>query len=329
MSDWTYSTSNALTRLAWAKKWWIGVKKESFFYDRGLVGSDESNDIIIEFPDLKKEQGYSITFGQVRELSGAGISADSALEGNEEAPSTYDDAITLSQVRNAVRTAGKVTEQYASDKDLRTWAKRLLERWKAATIDQALFTAIGTSCSKFLYGGDATATTDIEAGDYMTLQLIAKAVAYGDKATVPIVGKSKGGSRQTVCVMSIDQRFDLQLRDAAWAQAQREAMARGNDNPIFHKPMGVHQDCALFAHIRPPIVTNWGSGANLPGATAFYMGVSAGAIAYAQEKIWDEKTFDYGNKVGFAIGAIYGCTKAVFNSVDNAVIALATYRTNN
>jgi len=59
------------------------------------------------------------------------------------------------------------------------------------------------------------------------------------------------------------------------------------------------------------------------------MGVASGAIAYVKKKIWNEKTFDYGNKVGFAIGALYGVTKAVFNSSDNAVVAVRSARTSN
>lgn len=329
MSDWTWTTADPEAVTQWAKKWWIGAKKQNFFYETGLIGPDETNDIIVEFPELRQNQGYQIVYGQIRDLTGAGISGDSDMEGHEEAPTNYDDAITISQIRNAIRTAGKLSEKYPNDKAVREWAKTLLERWKGATIDQAIFTAIGTSCTKFIYGGDATATTDIEAGDYMTLKLIAKAVAYGDKATPMIVGKSQGGGKQTVCVMHIDQRFDLKQFDASWAQAQREAMQAGKDNPIFKKVLGVYEDCALFAHTRAPIVTTWGSGANLNGATAFFMGAGAGAIAYAQERIWQEKTFDYSNKVGFCVGAIYGVSKSVFNSADNAVVAIATYRTSN
>lgn len=296
MADWEFLAANALTAAQWAKKWWIGAKKQNFFYETGLIGSDSNNDIIVEFPDLEKNQGSKISYGQVRDLSGAAVLADGALEGNEEAPTNYDDDVTLNQKRNAVRSAGKVSEQFRSDKDVRGWALKLLERWKGALIDQDIFTAIGTACSKFLYGGDASSTATIEAGDYMTLQLISKAVAYGEKATPQIVGKSSGGERIGVCVMHTDQAFDLKLKDAAWSQAQREAMMRGKENPIFTGAMGRHDNTDLFRHTRCPIVTNWGAGTNLPGATSFYMGVGAGAIAYAKKKIWNEKTFDLNDR---------------------------------
>jgi len=329
MADWQFQTTDALTMTTWAKKWWIEAKTEAYFYETGMIGPSEENDIIVEFKDLEQGQGYKHTFGQVRELSGAGVTGDSTMEGNEEAPTVYDDAIEIDQKRNAVRTYGKLSDQYPSDKGVRQWAVSLLKRWMADVVDQDLFTAIGGSPTKVIYGGDATVTTDIEAGDYMTLALIAKCVAYAIKATPTIVGKSMGGKRYHVCVMHSDQAFDLTQRDAAWAQAQREAMQPGPDNPIFTKKLGKHQDTLLHSHVRCATATTWGSGSNLPGATALFMGVGAAGIAYAKRNIWEEKTFDYGNKVGFCIGKIYGVTKAVFNSADNAVVAIRTYRTNN
>jgi len=329
MADWTFTTADALTAQTWAKRWWIQAKTESYFYGNGFVGQSETENIIVEFPDLEENQGYQHTFGQVRELTGAGISGDSTMEGEEEAPNVYDDAITINQIRNAVRSAGKLSEQYPSDKAVRKWATELLRRWMAEYIDQDLFDALGTSLTKAFYGGDATSTGTIEAGDYMTLQAISKAKTYARKATPKIEGMPINGSRQHVCVMAPDQSFDLRLRDAAWAQAQREAQKRGDMNPIFKNANGVHDDVALHTHERVALATTWGTGSSLAGATALFMGVGAAGIAYAKRKIWNEKDFDYGNKAGFCIGSIFGSTKAVFNSADNAVVGIRTYRTNN
>lgn len=329
MSDWEWQTSDALTAQTWADNWWREAKVESWFMANGFIGPSELTDIIVEFPDLMKEQGYQHTFGQIRDLSGSGITGDSTMEGQEEAPNVYDDAITLTQKRNAIRTKGKLSEQYPSDKRARMWASDLLKQWMAGTIDQDLFTAAGTSPTKVIYGGDATATTDIEAGDYFTTNLISKCVAYSKKATPKILGKPIKGKIYYVIVISPDQSFDLKTRDAAWSQAQREAQLRGNDNPIFIGAEGMWDMSAIHSHSRVATATTWGSGTNLNGATALFMGVGAGAIAYAKKRIWTEKTFDYKNKVGFCIGAIYGVTKAVFNSADNAVVGVRTYRTSN
>lgn len=329
MADWTFTTADALTAQTWAKRWWIEAKTESYFYGQGLIGTSEENDIIVEFPDLEREQGYQHTFGQVRNLSGAGVAGDAIMEGNEEVPNVYDDAITINQTRNAVRTKGKLSDQYPSDKNVRQWAKRLLKRWMADDIDQAIFTAIHTGPTKDLYGGDATTILTIEAGDYMTLALISKAVAYAKKATPGIMPTGIKGKRYYVCVMSPDQEFDLKERDASWSQAQREAMKPGLDNALFSGAIGIWNGTVLHVHERVPTSVVYGAATNLNGAEAAFMGVGCAGIAYAKRKVWNEKTFDYGNKVGFCIGSIYGVTKAVFNAADNALVVLRTYRTNN
>jgi N4-gp56 family major capsid protein len=328
MGDWTFATGNALTRKAWAKKWWMEAKTESYFYENGFVGASSDN-IIVEFANLEKDQGDKIWLGQIRELSGGGVANDSAMEGAEEAPATYDNSITLTQVRNAVRTAGREMEMRPSDNGIREHAKELLRRWMAAKIDQDIFTALGASCTKVIYGGDATSTATIEAGDYMTLSLISKAVTYAKKATPHIIGPNvKGKAVSGVIVMSPDQAFDLSERDAAWAQAQREAQKRGDDNPIFSGALGIHKNCAIHDHTRIALAATWG-GSTLTGAQALFLGCQAGAIAYSKKKIWEEKTFDYQNKAGFCIGSIYGVSKSVFNSADIAVVGVSTYRTSN
>ncbi len=328
MADWTFTTADALTAQTWAKKWWIEAKTDSYFYGHGFVGGGVDN-IIVEFAELEQNQGYQHTYGQVRELAGAGVAGDSTMEGNEDVPDVFDDNITINQRRNAVRSAGKLSEQYPSDKAVRSWSEELLKRWMAALIDQDLFDALGTSVTKAIYGGDGTATTDLEAGDYFTTGLIGKAVAYAGKATPLIVGKTIGGSKKFVCVISPDQAFDLRTRDSAWSQAQREVLAsQGTGNPIFTDALGQWNNTVIHQHQRVSISTTWGTGA-VNGAMGLFMGIQAGAIAYAKRKIWNEKTFDYGNKVGFCIGAIFGVSKSVFNSSDNAVVAIDTYRSNN
>lgn len=329
MADFTFATGNALTRKSWAKKWMVEAKTESYFYGNGFVGKSEDN-IIVDHPDLEKDQGDVITIGMIRELGGAGVANDSTMEGGEEAPNTYDDAITLTQIRNAVRMAGRETEMRPADGGLRGVVKDLLKRWMAAKIDQDLFTALGTSCTKIIYGGDATTTATIEAGDYMTLSLISKCVTYAKKASPLITGPNVSGKAMAgVIVMAPDQSYDLSERDASWAQAQREAQKRGDQNPLFTGALGIHKGVPIHDHTRIALATTWGSGANLNGAQALFMGIGAGSIAYSKRKIWEEKTFDYANKAGFCVGAIYGVTKNVFNSADLAVVGVSTYRTSN
>lgn len=296
MADWTFATGDALTRKAWAKKWFLEAKTESYFYDNGFVGTGHDN-IVVEFPDLEKDKGDVIYLGFLQELSGAGVANDGAMETAEEAPTPYDDAITLTQIRNAVRTAGRESEMRPSDKATREYAKELLRRWMAMTIDQAIFTALVASPTKILYGGDATGTGDIEAGDYMKLDLLSKYKTYAQKATWPIVGPTvKGKQLAGVAIISPDQEHDLVTYDSAWAQAQREAQKAGDSNPLFTSAIGMYRSVLIHSHPRTSIATTWGGGGATNGATALVLGVKAASIAYSKRKIWEEKTFDLNDR---------------------------------
>ncbi|NIS72272.1 MAG: DUF4043 family protein, partial [Proteobacteria bacterium] len=111
MGNTTFTTGDALTRKAWAKDCWVEARPKIFW--NKFMGSGEDY-IIEEKNELKTEKGDKITFGLLMNLSGAGVTGDSAMEGSEEALTFYDDSVTIDQIRNAVRLDGAVTEQRAA-----------------------------------------------------------------------------------------------------------------------------------------------------------------------------------------------------------------------
>jgi hypothetical protein len=72
----------------------------------------------------------------------------------------------------------------------------------------------------------------------------------------------------------------------------------------------------------------WAGGAvSIPIARAILCGQQAGVVAWGKDVEWTEKQFDYGNKWGISVGAIFGVQKPVFNSLDYGVISIATAAT--
>ena len=169
----------------------------------------------------------------------------------------------------------------------------------------------------------------IAVGDYLTTALITKAKTKAKKATPKLWPVKVGTKDYYILIIHPDQEHDLKVHDASWAQAQREAQQRGDENPIFQGSIGVWDGVIVHCHEDIAVATNFGSGTILPGAYGIFVGRQAGAFAWGERPRWVEKEFDYGNKVGFAIGAIFGVTKAVFNSIDHAMFSVRTYRTNN
>ncbi len=75
-----------------------------------FIGED-SNSLIQLKSETNKGPGDQVTVGLRMLLSGAGIQGDDTLEGNEEALTTYSDAILINQLRHATRSKGKMSEQ--------------------------------------------------------------------------------------------------------------------------------------------------------------------------------------------------------------------------
>ena len=60
-----------------------------------------------------------------------------------------------------------------------------------------------------------------------------------------------------------------------------------------------------------------------------FLGKQAGLLAYGMRPEAWEKEFDYGARIGFCIGAIWGMKKGVFQQVDHGYFEIRTARTNN
>jgi len=127
--------------------------------------------------------------------------------------------------------------------------------------------------------------------------------------------------------------------ESAWINAQKDANIRGEDNPLFSGALGEYD--GVIIHSTDKVETRVGDGTGTDPSTYFesgdaanssneticralFVGAQAGLLAIAKNVGWDEKTFDYGNKTGIAVGAMYGVVRTEFNSEDFATIAVDT-----
>jgi len=330
MPDTEFATGAAETVKRWAQRLTIELPREIYF---GKWMREDTNAIIEVKRDLDGKPGDTITFTLLRKLSGSGVTGDATLEGSEEAMSFYSDTVTLDQTRNAVRLVGKLSERRTAF-DQRAAAKNVLKTWLAETIDDDIFTQFDASpaASRTIFGGNATSTGTIGSDDTLDLQDLDRLVAIAAKATPKIWPVRVENDNYFVLVLHTDVLYDLRQTTAqgGWQLFHQQAGPRAyGENPIFVGGAGMYNGVIIHAHERIPTATNWGAGADQPGASNFFLGRQAGVFAWGERPQWWEKEFDYGNKVGFAIGAIWDFTKSVFNAVDHGFIAVRTYRTNN
>ena len=327
MADTEFATGAAETVKRWASKLWVEMPRE--IYWGKFMKENDMNAVIEVKRDLEGNPGDQLTFTLLRKLSGAGVSGDEVLEGQEEQMNHFSDTVTLDQVRNAVRLKGRLSERRTAF-DQRMSAKNVLKTWLAEFIDDDLFTQFttGTAASRIVYGGNATATTDIGSDDTATVAKIESMVAKAQKATPKIWPvRVEEGDFYVLCLHT-DVGYDLR-QSTQWIDASQEAGPRDYGNNLFTGRLGIVGGVVVHAHEKIPSTTVWGAAADQPGASNLFLGRQAGLFAWGKRPEWWEKEFDYGARTGFAIGAIWDFTKAVFENLDHAIFEFRTYRTNN
>lgn len=104
----SYGTNDPLATKLWAKTLNVEVLKAT--WASKFMGEGSDNVIQIR-DDTSKSAGDKITYGLRMQLSGLGVIGDGTLEGNEESLTTYSDSIIINQLRHAVRSAGRMSQQ--------------------------------------------------------------------------------------------------------------------------------------------------------------------------------------------------------------------------
>ena len=313
------TVASGLVAQIWSKELWKDVQDEMFWTTHGLVG-EGPNAVIQKLTNLKKQPGDTINFGLTTKLSGSGVSGDSTLEGNEEAISSYSQSVTVNQIRNAVRIAGKFEEQQACF-NMRADAKEKLKIWLAEYIQDQFFTTLGTNptTGRVVYcSADHTAIATFDADDKLSTAYISKAKRMAMLASPKVRPIMVKGKPHYILVVHPYAARDLRA-DSVWLNAQEYAGVRGEDNPLFSGALGVWDNVIIHEH---PSVRRFVSAGSNYVCSNLLLGAQAGAWAVAQEPFWVEKEFDYENQVGFATGMIQGFAKTQFNSQDYGLVTL-------
>ena len=308
----------------------------------------ESSDSMIQvLNDTKKGPGDNITYQLRMQLSGNGVLNDGTLEGNEEALTVYTDNVTIQQLRHAVRSAGKMSDQRIPF-SVREEARMGLQDWWADRIDTAIInqlcgkstitdtrltggnTPTAPSSGRIIYfgAGSPTSEASVSTTATMTLAAIDAAVTTAKVATPLIRPLMVNGNPHYLMFLHPYQVYALR-RDAtavsSWTDIQRAALAGGKqDNPIFNGALGVYNNVILVENARIPM------SATTNVYRALFCGAQAGVFAvgqdnYPEKMSWVEELFDYENQLGVSAGMIFGAKKSVFNSTDFGTIVVSTY----
>jgi N4-gp56 family major capsid protein len=361
MADTAYGVNDAEAVKLWSNKLAREALKRT--YIKRFIGPS-SDSMIQQKNETNKGPGDRIRITLRMQLTGDGVVGDGNLEGNEESLTTFTDDLIINQLRHAVRSEGKMTEQripfsireegmqgladwWADRWD--TWAFNHLAGYTPANANNAL---IGHNTiaapTRQVWADDTSPETnnsdeDLVLADTFTLFEIDKAVERAKVTTTganptPIRPLMVDGEPWFVVFLHPYQVTDLKatatVGQVTWYDIQKAAIQSGvgvAKNPIFSGALGTYNGCILHESTRVPQGVDSVTG--LPITTvrrAILAGAQAGVCGFGQghDKStydWFEQMFDYGNKLGVKAGCISGLKKSRYNSQDFGVVVMSTW----
>lgn len=334
---------------AWVKES-IRVFRENFFFNK-FLGSNE-NSIVQHVTELKRtEKGDRAMIGLVADLKGSGIVGDNDIDGRYEEMESSWVEIHTDQLRNGVKSKGRVDDQ-RSVYDFRKEGRDKLGYWRAnITEELMILTASGIS---YAYNTDGSARvigaqdplteldfaadvsapsskrhfrfdgTSLQTGD--TTQITTGHVPkYGMIVDLMAEARTKGikplriGGKEHYVYLCHPKTFARLKKDADFRDAIISAGDRGANNPIFSGAT-VTMD-GLIIHTNSRVFntsgtsTKWGSGNAVEGTRSLLMGCQA--LGYADiwgAADWYEGDDDDGAKQKITIGMYAGLIKPKFVS---------------
>lgn len=342
-----FGSLSALQKRVWLDQVAVQGRHRAFWLTNGFVSANESNTglPVTKVTSLNEtDRGTEAVMPLIPDLSvDSGVVGDNELEGNEAVLGADSQTIRIDQLRNGVKSKGRMAEQETVIR-FRAQAQDKLAFWLADVKDELMFLTVAgraytlttdgatrgtsqlpqlkfaadvsaSSTNRIIYGGAATSEASLTASDTMTWNLIVKAAAFAKrKAIQPI---RQGGKEYYVIVMSTEQMRDL-VQSADYKAIMSQAEARGSSNPLFANAKAVIQGVVLYEHQKVYHTlggTAWGGG-TVHGAQATLLGAQALGICELRGKasMAESDNTDYGNRSGTAIGNIFGVLKPQFKS---------------
>lgn len=342
-----YGVNHPLAVKLWAKE--LGRDVLQDLYLSSFMGEGSDNVIQVK-TELSKAAGDKITFGLRDLLKGDGVIGDETLEGNEESLVTNDDSVTITQLRHAVRSKGKLSEQRVPFV-VRDEAKDGLGNWWKERLEVIAFNHLCgfTPETRLKYNGgntitaptlklytsvDHTSDETLDNTDTFYLNILDAAVEKIRTNSHVFRPLRIGGKPYYVLFLheycATDLRREVSANNgAAWFNIQRSAMEGGKitGNPIFTTALGEYHGIILHRSNYLTKGVNSSTGAIVDNVRRnVLVGAQAACMAFGRDNgptrfNWVEKKFDYDNQLGVEAGSIFGFKKTTYQIEDDSASA--------
>ena len=335
MTDTTAATGLVVQQ--WEDKFFLQYLHDGGF--KPLMGTDE-NAVIQVKEDLTKKAGDSITIALINRLDAAAVTGSSTLEGFEEDMTQRSMRIYVDKRRNGVRIS-EMNEQKTAI-SLRNAARATLLDWAMEDTRDLIITALGSlngtafvdrtaaiadawlvdNADRVVFGAAAAGFTDMSA-DLALLDTSADlfnataldAMVLKAKTCSPKIRPMRdpgNGKRYYVAFANpyafknLRDSLDTEVLASTVVQMEASKLFEGGD--IFWNGVIVKETDNI------PIYENLGNAGTAEVTPVYLCGAQALAVAYAKRWRTVTETFDYEDKDGVAIEAIYGVRKIIFGS---------------
>jgi N4-gp56 family major capsid protein len=342
--------ASGLTVEQWDSQFFVEYLTENRF--SGEMGTNE-NSIIQVKENLMKKPGDRVNYALVNKLTQDAITGRDVLEGNEEDMASRSYAQTVNKRRNAIRIS-EIDEQFSAI-SLRDAAKATLKEWSMKDTEKLIIQALASK-NGINYANASEAVKDAWLADNTDRVYFASGYAgtdhsvglsqldtTNDRLTAVDIDEMKFRALVTASpkirpirtaengryyfILYVDPRLMRDLKaetSSPIIQAQRESVKEMENNRLFQGG-DLLWNGVIIKEVHEMYDVLMGAGDLANGGTssaaigcAFLCGAQAIAAAYAKRWTSIEETFDYGDKHGVSIEAIYGIGKMQFGSASGS-----------
>lgn len=307
------------------------------------------NSIIQLKEDLTKKPGDALTISLVAALSGAGVTGNSLLEGQEEAILNYGHQVPINAYRNAVAITDWEAQKSAIG--LRNAAKPLLKEWAMQLNRTHILNAMGSVQAS---GGaivNYSSATEQQKDDWLTAN--ADRIVFGDALSNAVAGDHSASLLAVDSTMTLtadmvslykrrakladpivrpvrvngdEEWYVLFVGSAAYRDLKAdmksvlsEARERGKGNPIFTDG-DIAYDGVIIREI-PEIASLGAVGDSSAVVSPVYL-CGAQALGHVIGKRWASTTEnrDYQFLHGTAVAGFFGTQKLFYNGKQHGML---------
>lgn len=335
----TIQTTHGISAEQWSREVMQDYMGINPFYSFMAEGT---NAVIQVREELTKAPGDAITVQLRARLTGAGVTGDTALAGNEENLVFYDQRILVDTIRHGVLLRGEMSEKRVAF-DLRNQAREALVDWASSKIRSDLMTAltdttIGRDRTRYMYGATdanwhathATALGNVDAiNDKLTTALISiakrKAMMGGARKVRPFQMKNGEGNEELYVLFAHPYAVRDLLADQAFRDVNTHIPVNFSESALVHgqRYKGMWDGVMIFECDEIPLLNDEGAG-DIDVAHNLLCGAQAAAVVWGKKTNYKEDSNDYGHENGFAIDEIRGIKKLVFNNIDHGLVNVFT-----